>query len=438
MTVHTDYSKLNELMKQNGLIMQTGKVFPVSFTPYLIDEKRYLKLQQQCESLLSAIEIFTNFYVKQNKNFFHEIEYLRPLIEMPSVNSRTIQYARFDFIEKSNGDFKILEPNCACPGGILVTPVIKSVLKKIETHNNLVDKLSVVIQDTDCTDFFFKFLIDLYRSQGGREVKPTIAYINSEFRTVTSDLNQFMDIGRDLGLNVIRAYTQGIEYKNGSAYYQGHKIDIGHSKHEFFIDENGKLRPTFFTKKLDEAKGYLDSIKNNAMVHFNSFSSFWVAENKKVLAMIQQQDFIKNLSKDQVDAINSLCPRTFLLSSEDRDLDKKINEIKNCKDDFVVKASIDTRARGVFIGKSCLQLEWDDIVMRSIDGPYVVQEYLPSKQENVSEPNSNNYSMMNSTIAMYLLGGKSSGLLCRSSTEYKTNFYSSGVFRPAYVVKNDK
>jgi|LauGreDrversion4_2_1035121.scaffolds.fasta_scaffold44433_3 hypothetical protein len=74
------------------------------------------------------------------------------------------------------------------------------------------------------------------------------------------------------------------------------------------------------------------------------------------------------------------------------------------------------------------------LVDKAIDGPYIVQEYISSRRENVLMPEDIKSTMMNTTLAMYLIGGKSSGLLCRSSPQLTTNFYASGVFRPAFVI----
>ena len=103
-------------------------------------------------------------------------------------------------------------------------------------------------------------------------------------------------------------------------------------------------------------------------------------------------------------------------------------------DKYVIKSSMDTRARGIYIGKQCNINTWDYLLNKAINGPYVVQEYITSKQENVLVPEDVKSIMMNTTLAMYLIGGRSSGLLCRSSPQLTTNFYASGVFRPAFVL----
>lgn len=121
------YQHLNKLLTEHEVVMQNGKTFPISLTLYFIEQKRYNKLQEHCEKVLEAIEIFTNVYIedKQIQQKFPELNNIRELSCALPHYKKLLQYARFDLIEDQNGNFKILEPNCACPGGILLTPTIK-------------------------------------------------------------------------------------------------------------------------------------------------------------------------------------------------------------------------------------------------------------------------------------------------------------------------
>lgn len=94
------YQQLNIMLKQHGLFMQNGKTFPVSFTPYLIEAQRYYKLQEDCEKVLEAIEIFTNIYIEDKKiqEKFPELSNIRELSLARPNYSRLLQYARFDLI----------------------------------------------------------------------------------------------------------------------------------------------------------------------------------------------------------------------------------------------------------------------------------------------------------------------------------------------------
>lgn len=333
-----------------------------------------------------------------------------------------------------SGNFKILEPNCACPGGILVTPTIKNLLMKLEYHKNAMKNYNIIEQHVDDESYFVKFLIKLYKDQTKSTKEPVIAYLNSRFRTVTSDLEQFLSIGQKLGLQVINAYIEDIEYRNGVVYCGNRSIDIGHSKYEFFVDEQEMVHPCFYQDNISESQGYTLSVANNHFLHVNPFPSILVPENKKVLALIQDNDFITNLTLEQRNALQTLCPKTFVLLSGSSKLNATIAELKANKDNYVIKSSMDTRARGIYIGKLCDTSMWDDLLNKAIDGPYIVQEYIASRQENVLIPESVESVMMNTTLAMYLIGGKASGLLCRSSPQLTTNFYASGVFRPAFVL----
>jgi hypothetical protein len=97
---------------------------------------------------------------------------------------------------------------------------------------------------------------------------------------------------------------------------------------------------------------------------------------------------------------------------------------------------MDSRGRGIFIGYYMSDSEWAQTVKACLNKPFVVQEYLPLLQEEVSSPISPTKQIMAFTdIGLYLIAGKAIGFLCRASLNPIVNVGKEGALRPTFVTK---
>ena len=132
-------------------------------------------------------------------------------------------------------------------------------------------------------------------------------------------------------------------------------------------------------------------------------------------------------------AIEELCPRTHSIRSLPLQ-EELIKDILNNKDKYVIKRVIDTRGRGVWIGKCTTVIEWSNLVEKTINGPYVVQEYIQHPKDVVLSSNSTKPMSMYTNLAVFMIEGKAAGILARSSDSMVTNVGQSGCVRPVYVL----
>lgn len=103
---------------------------------------------------------------------------------------------------------------------------------------------------------------------------------------------------------------------------------------------------------------------------------------------------------------------------------------------YVIKSVQDTRGRGVYIGRNILSDEWENLANNTVDAPYIIQEYVDCKKTNVLSP-LNKQESMYSTLGMFILQGKATGILVRSSQNEITNVVGkTGCIRASYIIKN--
>jgi uncharacterized circularly permuted ATP-grasp superfamily protein len=424
---------LNDNLRENGLFLEPDTVFPVSLTPYFMSEERYNKLASLSENVIAAIEEIIKEYVDNPdiQKMFPELENYRFLSTEKIDYNPWIQLARFDIVETPKGDFQLMETNCACPGGISLIPRIKSVFQKNPLFPSLIEDHQIIDQPIDDQTFFVRSMVETYKSLKGKEPQ-TIAFINSKYHTISTDMKHLVQIAKDLGYDAFHAYVQDVEYADSKLSFEGKTIDLVHHKFDAYLDENGQDHPCLFEKSPREVDHYLNAISQGDVVYINPLPSMKVAENKRMLALLHNSTLHDLLTDEQKEAIDELVPPSFCLSEGGQEL---LQDVKEHKDKYVIKKVLDTRSRGVYIGKELSQSEWEGVVTDATDSPYIVQEYLEHVSELVYPNDASSPIEMKSNIALYLVKGKAAGLLCRAAPGLKSNFYASGILRPVYIQK---
>jgi uncharacterized circularly permuted ATP-grasp superfamily protein len=170
------------------------------------------------------------------------------------------------------------------------------------------------------------------------------------------------------------------------------------------------------------------------MLIVNSFPSSLVAENKRTLAILLNPKIRQYFTMEENEAIDQLLPLTYSFTNKNDNKELQQEIMKN-KNKYVIKRTIDTRGRGVWVGANCSQYEWNKLVHQSIGGPYIVQEYIPHQQDEVySAENQPVLSNMYSNMAIFIISGKPAGLIARASRDVITNVGKSGCFRPVFII----
>lgn len=429
-------SQVEGKLSERGLLLESQKVYPVSVTPYFLEEKVYQDLANKCEIFLNAIETIVNAYVRDEEvqKYFPELENYRFLNTQAVPYDRWVHLARFDIVETVTGDFKIMETNCACPGGISLVPSIKKVYSETQAFSAYTKDKQLVPQPIDDETFFVKSMLEVYQEVNGNSPE-TIAFINSSFHSINTDIPHLIKSAKKMGYKAFHAYAEDIEYKSGRASYKGINVDLAHHKFDAHIDDKGQDRPCLFKEKIDEVRAYLDATKDNALVYLNPFPSMKVAENKRILALLHDSPLRCLLSDEQKKVVDELCPTTYFLTNSSQKDIRRINYVKMCKDHYVIKRVLDTRSRGVVIGQECSQEHWNNTVEEAINFPCIVQEYLRHITSLVYPPYGAQPVKMQSNVALFLVKGKAAGLLCRAAPGLKTNVYAAGLLRPVYMYR---
>ena len=432
---------LQKAVAKQGVLFDGISGVPTSLTPKVINESRYQQLKYLSETVLGAIESVLHRYVSEPaiQALFPELQNFRTLSTRTPAYERWVQVARFDIAETPSGEFKLMETNCDCPGAILWTPLIKYAYEELEYYREFVAPLGPIPQPIDDPYHFVNSLVRVYQKTKNTDALPNIAFLSSEYRPILTDMDLFERTALEMGCNAQHLAVQKLTGGAQGAWFGKHRADIIYQKFDAFIDDHGQFKSCIYEHLPDEVSAFWCGLEEGTFLYFNSFPSIAVAENKRLLALLKEPELRLGFTPEQITAIDEFCPQAFTLNKNDAKQRELVDDVLGNRAAYVIKRIIDTRGRGVTIGLYCTQDDWENAVEQAIDGPYIVQEYIPHQPQPVlgSEKETREHAMF-SNLGMFMFDGQAAGLFCRSSPDPITNVARGGAIQPVYVVRDNE
>lgn len=428
-------------LKDEQVNFKDDELMPVSFSPRFFSQKRYEELKANSLYVLQAIEVILRLYIdnKDIQDLFPELKKCRSLSTKIPPYKNWIYLARFDFAETFDGRFQMMETNCDCPGGLMFTPRIQRAHKNTSFFQKLFKVNDFIEQPVDSEEILIRNMINTFQDVRKTHRRPNIAFLNSHYHPLYTELKLFEETAKKMGLNSKSLAFQDLTDCRGKLGWNDIQMDIAYQKFDAFIDEKGNAVPCIHeSEEIAKKSLYQKAMNKDEFLYFNSFPSSLIAENKRIMALLVDPTFQRYFTYEQKKAIKSICPKSFCLDNT-LEYKDKIDEVLLNKDKYVLKKVIDTRGRGVFIGKFMSQDKWKECVFEAIHKPFVVQEYItPYTYMAYGTKIIPEKEKVTGVISMYLIQGKPVGICCRSSNEAITNISRNGFAQPIYILNSQK
>lgn len=417
--------------------LQADKPFPVSTTPFILDEPTYSTLTGHARNVYTAIEKVTRAYLvdEEIQNLFPEYDSVRTLSKLAPKTGTLLNLARFDFAVLKGGAFKMMETNTGCPGALTTVGLINNAFvgEAASLHMGLENRVPLTVDDRA---YFIRYLEAMVKGAHPDKSHITMAFVSSEHRRIVTDLNKLTELAGEFGFHAIRCEVQDLAYDGRRLTHDGIPIDCAFLKFDSVIDEAGECDLGIYGKDVDSlASPLMRAMRDEAFVYVNTLPSMLISESKRMLALLFDPRVRKWFTEDECESIDAIVAKTSYLG-QDRPCAWDPDEISRHKDRFVIKSVIDTRGRGVFLGKHTSQNDWDNLLVRCMDGKHVVQEFLNLERQSVEKPiGQSGHFDAYTDIGLYQLGGDSIGFLCRASSKPVVNVGNGGALRPTFVVR---
>jgi hypothetical protein len=408
------------------------KPIPVTVTPQYFSVKAYEKLASDSALVLQALETLNHLYCEhvEVQSRFPELSLLRKYIARTPVSRRNINLARFDYVKAKDGSLRMIEPNTDCPGGMTNASAVHRAFRNSVFYDK---KLKEIDQPSERPEEFLNLMKSLTK-----ENDPRIGFIWSEVCPIKNDIQNLYNQANKLEwkepfIGPVQLLTTDL---NGHLLADGAGLDVAFTKIDTTLTAEGKIHWCAWSERIEEAAPILNALADGTLLTVSGLPAMMIAENKRSLALLFDSGIRQHFTSEQVDAIDRLVAKTSCIDGLASEQLWSADYVLNNPTKFVLKTPIDTRGRGIHIGKNCTPDEWQTLVNQAQAGLMVVQEYIEPEVELLALDTGSSADM-SSVMALFMYAGVPTGVLGRSSLKEVVNVGNGGVFRPTLIVELD-
>lgn len=347
------------------------------------------------------------------------------LIRQDAGFRRNIRICRLDgYLAQRDGRLRILENNADCPAGILFTPRL----------NNLIDAVTAgALEDLphrpepmplDRGDGALRQLLDSYREWGGEEAVPSLAILQVRGKSNVESMEMAAEFSA-AGYPTVVADPREVSFTRGGAEIGGRPVHLVWNK----------INTVYWNQFLAESPGllkvWMEAIGGRRICHVNPFSSRYIVESKRCLAFVQEPEYARHFSAEDLSFVEGLLPWARKLG-RDREVEFEgervglMRLLEERQADFVLKEPYDIRGDGVTIGRSVDRSTWLRRLESGAENGHVAQAFIRPMQYPVMTLKDEAVTTMSFSLDSFVFGGGLKGLGSKASLEDKVNLFQGG------------
>lgn len=415
---------------ENGARFDGTRPIPTTLTPYYFESSKYEAVGRDSQLVLAAIEVVADLYCREPeiRARFPELARLEPyILRTPPPNRRT-HLARFDLVQATDGRLMMVEPNADCPGGMTNAAIIHHAFRRSAFYDRSVAEVPQPSEDP-------RSFLKMMRSISGK-ANPRVGFVWSRIQPIKNDIQTFFNAAATMPgwpapyIGPVQDLTVATD---GTLLADGVPLDATFTKIDTTLASDGTIHWFAWDKDISEAAHVLNSLASGSFLTVSGLPSMMVAENKRVMALLFEDAVRSYFSDEERQAVDRLVARSSSLDGLASSTLWSRAEVERNKDAFVLKTPIDTRGRGVFIGRDCSQSDWELLVKDAAQGKAIVQEYIAPKMDALLLDSGERFRMA-TVIALFFYAGQATGLLGRSAKQDIVNVGNGGVIRPTLIV----
>jgi uncharacterized circularly permuted ATP-grasp superfamily protein len=405
--------------------------------PYLLHQSRFDQLRQQGEHLLKALNRVVKGYRHDQRirRYFGHLERFEKFLSLPTPLYPIISIARFDLVETMQGDFRVVEPNTCCPGGAIWTSMFYEIFKESNVYSFLKNHAKENATPLQNGDTIYNYLIEEYERHFGAQDAYGIVLADTRSAPMETELFELRDGARARGHAAEKTCIQDLRFDGTSLTLGDMPVHIVYQ----FLDVLFTNDMAQIAENYDEIADFLRAIENRKVLVVNPFPPLFISEDKSILELLQDPNFADLFDKTEHEAIAALVPETYRLNTgkvafEGSQTDL-ITLLKSRKNDFVIKAQMESMGRDITIGRTIRQQQWEQLIDLKLGGLYIAQRFIEEAPLQLPFKNAEIISLqpMYYTLTLFLLGGKAVGMCNRVSPHLVTNVGQGGAWGEVFV-----
>jgi hypothetical protein len=324
-----------------------------------------------------------------------------------------VHICRLDLMLDPDGTFWILETNANCPGGFVFSGICNRAWREFMDGRGYPMPPPLAHEEKG---FMAKwFLAAIEQDTGARAEQIVLLREEGGNRL---ELEDFAKHVRWEGVSCVEADPRDIEY-DGSAPPSIGGQPVTHAYLKFGIQR--------YLHHREDLEPFVRAVRDRALFVQNGQRGRWVGDDKLCLAILSDPDFKYLFAPDDWELLQQHVP----WSRNARLLDAPVlAEVCGQRERYVLKRGLDTRGRGVVVGRGVEREVWDTAVRRAAEEGWLVQEFHPTSWV---ERDFGEATMQRHDLALGAINGELTTLFSRSSGELRVNMARTGRMHPIFL-----
>ncbi len=424
---------MQDQTKRRGLYFGTRDILTV-LRPRFLTTEQYHFLQSAIRAVMPAFDkayraaladekIRAQFYL----NAWEERTVREPFgYQEPSPSARMDSFYLPD-----EGIVQLTEYNAEIPAGQGYTDVLSELFFGLRVMGEFQKQYEV--RPLPTRNQMLHALLDSYRQWGGT-TRPNIAILDWREVPTYSEFVLFKEYFASQGYNAEIVDPRACEYKNGKLVADGFEINLVYKR--VLISE--------LVERGDLGLNHpvIRAVRDNAVCMVNPFACK-ILHKKASLAVLTDERNQHLFTTEEWHALQRFVPWTRVLqerktiyNGETIDL---LPFLAQNKDEFVVKPNDEYGGKGVVLGWTVSQSEWETILRERLQEPTIAQKRVVLPEEpypSFVDGDVKIYDRMLDTDPYLWYGNYMSGSLCRLSTAALLNVTAGGGSTvPTFVIE---
>lgn len=379
---------------------------PIPFaSPVLINNEAAARLQHFCHTYHRLISTIVSRY--QTDRRLQETITLPPAIAEDARRDQskvknTVSICRVDFYMHESGDFSVLETNANCPGSLLYSGIGAAFWRR-----QMPDVTPAPLPSEDLNWYGDWYMRTAQALTGTRP--RSIAMLRQD-RGYRYEFDEITAAFQALGATTTELDPRHLSQANMPP----------HAYLKLSIPEFAQMRGQLDT--------FVEAVLAGDLYIQNGLLGRWIGDNKLCLAVLSDPAFADLFDPADLSAVSPHIPWSRNIAQCGP---AEISDILKKPSNYVLKRPLDTRGRGVVIGREIESpCDWSRSVACAIHEGWLVMEHIEPTRIN---PQPDCSELFRHDLALGLINGEIGSALVRSSKDSRVNVALSGRVHPVFL-----
>lgn len=417
------WDQLQDQAKRRGLFFGTRDVTTV-LRPRFLTPDQYAFLQNAIAAVMPA---FSKVYQAAVQDDDIRVQFLlndweETMVREPFGFQEPSPSARMDsFYLPDWGVVQFTEYNAEIPAGQGYTDVLSEVFYGMRAMGEF--QKDYEVRPLPTRNQMLHTLLDCYRQWGGKE-RPRIAILDWQEVPTYSEFVLFKEYFESQGYQAEIIDPRACEYRDGKLTAKGFDINLVYKRVLISeLVERGELGLNH---------PVIRAVRDNAVCMVNPFACK-ILHKKASFAVLTDERNEALFNSDEQLAIANYIPWTRVLQERKTTYNGQTIDLMpflaQNKNDFVIKPNDEYGGKGVVLGWTVSQSEWETVLQERLGEPTIAQKKVAVPQEpypSFVDGSVQIYDRMLDTDPYVWNGAYMSGALCRLSTAALLNVTAGG------------